>query len=190
MILLPPESIKVAVPSFTSSTHIFLPVSSTSIFLPISDSGHVSLSESSSHWSLLLVSVTDGVAFHYDSRSPLNYEEGRQATQKISTLVSRSLKFYDLCDGPPLDSVHDCGVHVCVVMRHLLVRRLLNAKYNEKVSMSMATKMVDFEAARKTIRKAIEECKIEMEQPERNKKQTERDKERRNPSYVLRRKLF
>jgi sentrin-specific protease 8 len=50
----------------------------------------------------------------------------------------------------------DCGVFVCILMRHLLIKRLLNASASEKVSMSMAGKMIDANGGRKEMLKIID----------------------------------
>jgi len=149
-----PLSLKEALPNFTKTTHIFL---------PINDARNVSVAEGGSHWSLLLVSVIDGVAFHYDSMTPSNYNEARLATDKISQLLGRPLRFMNLEDTPQQDNSSDCGVFVCIQMRHLLLRRLLSANAREKVSMSMGGKLVDAPGGRKEMLKTIEDFRKEGE---------------------------
>ena len=83
------------------------------------------------------------MAFHYDSLTPSNYNEARLATDKISTLLNRPLRFMNLEDSPQQENSSDCGVYVCIQMRHLLLKRLLSANAREKVSMSMGGKLVD-----------------------------------------------
>ncbi|TVY35530.1 NEDD8-specific protease, partial [Lachnellula subtilissima] len=136
-----------ALPDFTSTTHIFL---------PINDARNVSIAEGGSHWSLLLVSVIDGVAFHYDSLSASNYNEAMLATQKISELLGKGLRFMNLEDSPQQENGSDCGVYVCILMRHLLLKRLLSANAREKVSMSMGGKVVDASGGRKEMLRTIE----------------------------------
>lgn len=143
-----------ALPSFKHTTHIFL---------PINDAHNPSLAESGSHWSLLLVSVIDGVAFHYDSLTPANYNEANLATQKISQLLNRPLRFVNLDDAPQQENSSDCGVFVCILMRHLLIKRLLSANAREKVSMSMGGKLVDATGGRKEIGRIIETFRKEGE---------------------------
>ena len=58
-----PLTLKDALPNFTRTTHIFL---------PINDARNVSVAEGGSHWSLLLVSVIDGVAFTYEAMTAFN----------------------------------------------------------------------------------------------------------------------
>lgn len=149
-----PLTLKEALPDFSRTTHIFL---------PINDNRNVSMAEGGSHWSLLLVSVIDGVAFHYDSLTPSNYNEARLATLKISQLLGRPLRFMNLDDSPQQENSSDCGVYVCIQMRHLLLKRLLSANAREKVSMSMAGKMVDAVGGRKEMLRIIENFRKEGE---------------------------
>jgi len=149
-----PLTLKDALPDFSRTTHIFL---------PINDSRSVTESEGGSHWSLLLVSVIDGVAFHYDSLSPMNYNEAGLATQKIGQLLGRPLRFMNLDDSPQQENGSDCGIYVCIQMRHLLLKRLLSANAREKVSMSMAGKMVDAAGGRKEMLRIIEAFRKEGE---------------------------
>lgn len=141
-----------ALPNFNKTTHIFL---------PINDNRNVGLAEGGSHWSLLLVSIIDGVAFHYDSLSSANFGEARLATRKMSEILGRNLRFLNLEDSPQQENGSDCGVFVCILMRHLLVKRLLSANAREKVSMSMANKMIDANGGRREMLKIIESLRKE-----------------------------
>jgi sentrin-specific protease 8 len=147
-------SIRSALPSFSKVTHIFL---------PINDNRNVNQAEGGSHWSLLLVSTIDGVAFHYDSLGHANLQEARLATAQLSKVLNMQLRFQQLEDCPQQENGSDCGVYVCILMRHLLVKRLLNANAREKVSMSMANKVVDSYGARKEMMKIIESLRKEGE---------------------------
>jgi sentrin-specific protease 8 len=147
-------SLKDALPDFSRTTHIFL---------PINDARNVSVAEGGSHWSLLLVSVIDGVAFHYDSMNPSNHSEAQKATRQLSDLLGRGLKFLNLDDSPQQDNGSDCGVYVCILMRHLLMKKLLSANAREKVSMSMGGKLVDASGGRKEILRTIEGFRREGE---------------------------
>lgn len=149
-----PLTLKEALPDFTKTTHVFL---------PINDARSVTVAEGGSHWSLLLVSIIDGVAFHYDSLSPSNYNEAGLATAKISQLLGRPLRFMNLEDTPQQENSSDCGVYVCIQMRHLLLKRLLSANAREKVSMSMGGKLVDAAGGRKEMLKTIEGFRKEGE---------------------------
>lgn len=148
------QQVKLALPDFSKSTHIFL---------PINDNRNVSVAEGGSHWSLLLVSALDGVAFHYDSLGGANYHEANQATKRMSEILKRPLRFANLEDAPQQENGSDCGVFVCLLMRHLLVKRLLSANAREKVSMSMGGKMVDSNGGRKEMLRIIESLRKEGE---------------------------
>ncbi|KAF0322669.1 NEDD8-specific protease 2 [Colletotrichum asianum] len=148
------RQIRSALPDFSKVTHIFL---------PINDARNVAQAEGGSHWSLLLVSAIDGVAFHYDSLGGANYAEARLATQKMSEILGRPLRFHNLDDSPQQENGSDCGVFVCILMRHLLVKRLLSANAREKVSMSMANKLIDSHGGRKEMLKIIESLRKEGE---------------------------
>lgn len=121
------------------------------------------VAEGGSHWSLLVVSVIDGVAFHYDSLIPSNYNEAQHATRKISALLGKPLRYINLEDSPQQGNSSDCGVYVCIQMRHLLLKRLLSANAKEKISMSMGGKMVDAPGGRKEMLKIIEMYRKEGE---------------------------
>lgn len=148
-----PASIRSALPDMTKVTHIFLPVNDA-----------VSRTQpDGSHWSLLLVSKIDGVSFHYDSLGGANSGEGARASDRMAALLGMPLRFQNITDCPQQENGNDCGVFVCILMRHLLVKRLLNANAREKVSMSMSNKMIDASGARKEMIKIIESLRKEGE---------------------------
>ncbi|EYE93216.1 Ulp1 protease family protein [Aspergillus ruber CBS 135680] len=149
-----PLSLREALPDFTHTTHVFL---------PINDCRNVTEAEGGTHWSLLLISIVDGVAFHYDSLPPGNHWEANTATRKFSILLNRPFQFVALRDSPLQENGSDCGVFVCLNMRHLLLKRLLSANASEKVSMSLGGKKVDARAGRKEIAKIIEGFRKEGE---------------------------
>ncbi|KZF26807.1 cysteine proteinase [Xylona heveae TC161] len=131
-----PLTLKGALPDFSKASHIFL---------PINDCGDVETPEGGSHWSLLLVSIIDGVAFHYDSLNPSNRSSARIVAEKISKLVksqmqNQPLKFLDLEDTPQQENSTDCGVYVCMQMRVLLLDRLLKTNKEEKITMAISEK--------------------------------------------------
>jgi sentrin-specific protease 8 len=143
-----------ALPDFTNVSHIFL---------PINDNHSASIAEGGTHWSLLLVSIVDGVAFHYDSMPPGNQNEAHHVTQKLSKLINKPLRFINLHDSPLQDNMSDCGVFVCLNMRHLLLKRLLMVRTDSKVSMSLGGRAVDAAAGRKEMLKIIDEFRREGE---------------------------
>lgn len=149
-----PLSLKEALPDFTHTTHIFLPVN---------DCRAVDVAEGGSHWSLLLVSIIDGVAFHYDSMYPHNVNEAKMLSHHISQLLGKPLKFINIEDAPQQDNGSDCGVFVCLLMQHLLLSRLLHAHAHEKISMNMKGKHVDAHGGRKEMLRVIEDFRREGE---------------------------
>ena len=149
-----PLTLKEALPDFRRTSHIFL---------PINDCRNPSVAEGGSHWSLLLVSITDGIAFHYDSLNPANYNEAAHASKKLSQLLGKDLQFIDLADSPQQRNSSDCGVFVCVQMRHLLLKKLLMANSRQKISMTMSGKIVDAGQGRKEMMRIIEERRREGE---------------------------
>jgi len=148
------ETARTQMPDFKGVTHIFL---------PISDVKDVSRAEGGTHWSLLLVSKLDRVAFHYDSLGAINVPEARNATNRLGALLGMHLRFQNIDDCPQQENGNDCGVFVCILMRHLLVKKLLNANALEKVNMSMANKMIDANGGRKEMLKIIESLRREGE---------------------------
>lgn len=148
-----PLSLKSALPDFARTTHIFLPVN---------DCNSVTQAEGGSHWSLLLVSILDGVAFHYDSMHQHNEQEGKIVTGRLEQLLGRPIKFVNL-DSPQQNNGSDCGVFVCLLMQHLLLSKLLRAHSQDKVSMSLRGKEVDAAGGRREMLKIIEHFRKEGE---------------------------
>jgi len=145
------EDVRAALPSFAGVTHVFL---------PINDNRFVNLPEGGSHWSLLLVSVLNGLSFHYDSLGGANVNEARQASAKLQQVLGRRLVFHNMEDCPQQENMKDCGVFVCMLMRHLLVKRLLMANARQLVSMSMANKMIDSVGGREEMKHAIKKMRV------------------------------
>jgi hypothetical protein len=143
-----------ALPNFERTTHVFL---------PINDATSLTQAEGGSHWTLLLVSIVDGVAFHYDSLPPGNNEEAYRVTLKLGALLNKSLRYINLEDSPVQENSSDCGIFVCLNMRHLLLKRLLMVRSDEKVSMSMGGRRVDAREGRKEILRIIEDFRKEGE---------------------------
>ncbi|KAL9091636.1 MAG: hypothetical protein Q9165_004712 [Trypethelium subeluteriae] len=149
-----PLTLKDALPNFTRTTHIFL---------PINDARDVTIAEGGSHWSLLVVSVVDRVAFHYDSLRPTNSQEALISSEKLGILVGKELKFVDLSESPQQENGSDCGVFVCLQMQFLLLSRLLTAQATDKVNMSLGGKLIDAASGRKQMLKIIEGYRKEGE---------------------------
>ena len=119
------------------------------------------MAEGGTHWSLLLISIIDQVAFHYDSLHHSNASHAANACSKIATLLGRQLRFIELSDSPQQDNGSDCGVYVCLEMQYLLINRLLKRDSREQVSMSMRDKGLDAAKGRKEILKLIESFRKE-----------------------------
>ena len=149
-----PLSLRDALPDFSHASHVFLPVN---------DSRNVMEAEGGTHWSLLLISIVDGMAFHYDSLPPGNQWEAYTATCKFGILLNRQIRFINLHDSPIQENGSDCGVFVCLNMRYLLLKRLLMATSKEKVSMSLNGRKIDARAGRKEIAGIIEGFRREGE---------------------------
>ncbi|PYI20594.1 Ulp1 protease family protein [Aspergillus aculeatinus CBS 121060] len=149
-----PRTLREALPDFSRTTHVFL---------PINDCRNVTEAEGGTHWSLLLVSIVDGLAFHYDSLPPGNFWEAQAVTMKLGNLLNRNIRYVHLEDSPVQENGSDCGVFVCLSMRYLLLKRLLTANTNEKVSLSLGGRKVDARSGRKEIARIIEGFRKEGE---------------------------
>ena len=103
------------------------------------------------------------MAFHYDSLPPGNTDDAHHVTQKLCKLLNKPLKFINLHDSPQQENLSDCGVFVCLNMRHLLLKRLLQVRTHEKVSMSMGGRRVDAREGRKEIMRIIDDFRREGE---------------------------
>lgn len=142
-----PTTLREALPNFSRTTHIFL---------PINNCRNVEIAEGGTHWSLLVVSVVDGSSFHYDSLHPSNRNEAITASRKLGQLLGKKLNFMDLSDSPQQDNSSDCGVFVCAEMRHLLVNRLLQGNSKQIVNMNLGGKVINAAGVRREILKTIE----------------------------------
>ena len=125
------ESLDSALPSMENVTHVFLPINNNS---------DVEEAEGGSHWSLLLVSLKDNVAFHYDSMSRTNEDNAKLATQKLKKYLRSEddIRFVDIENSPQQSNSSDCGVYVCLLMRHLLAQKLLTRHLGEQVDMNVS----------------------------------------------------
>lgn len=154
-----PTTLRESLPNFSETTHIFIPVT---------DCKTPEVAESGSHWSLLLVSIIDGVAFHYDSLGGANDEDGVVVAKKLGTLLGKPLRFVSMDDCPLQENGSDCGVFVCLLMQHLLFNRLLKVDAKAKVPMSMAGKEVNASHGRREMLRIINNFRDEAQK--RNRK--------------------
>lgn len=122
-----PSTLKDALPPLQSYTHVFLPVN---------DCTDPEAAGGGSHWTLLLVSLIDNKAFHYDSLNPSNFRPAKSAVYKLEQLLQRSLTLTDLTDTPQQENESDCGMFVCMNMDYLL-NRLLSTEQAGNVDMDL-----------------------------------------------------
>ena len=148
------KAIADALPNFSRTTHIFL---------PINNNKNVAEAEGGTHWSLLLVSVIDGVAFHYDSVGYDNEVEALNTTRKLSSLLDKHLRFTQMRDTPQQQNSIDCGVFVCSFIEKLLLKKLLVADAGEKVRMSLSGESINARKVRKRMVEVIEDFRKEGE---------------------------
>lgn len=114
------------------ATHLFIPINDETKGTDDDQQG-----ELGKHWSLLVVSIIDRVAFHYDSVRSHNEPNARLATDGLNTILKKGkLTFVSMANSPQQTNSSDCGVAVCVIMKHLLLKRLLRADASRKISMS------------------------------------------------------
>ena len=137
-----PLSLKSALPQFESEKF-------THIFLPINNNHDPTIAEGGDHWSLLVISVVDSLAFHYDSLHQTNQREALVTTEKMSTILNKRIQFIDVIDTPQQNNVSDCGVHVCITMEYLLLHRLLTAMEFTAVDMGLKGMSWDCDNVRK-----------------------------------------
>lgn len=94
---------------------------------------------------------------------PHNREEARATNQTLELVLGKELKLVDMNDAPQQDNGSDCGVYVCLIMRHLLVERLLKVDARNKITMTMRAEDVNSQAGRKEMIRLIEEMRREGE---------------------------
>ncbi|TVY85456.1 NEDD8-specific protease [Lachnellula suecica] len=136
-------------PNLSRTTHIFIP-------LPNSHSGN--MAHRDSHWSLLLVSVIDSKAFHYDSWIPRNEKNAHLVLRGLEGILGKTIRYVGLGPkhSPQLEYSSDSGIYVCIAMHHLLINRLLDTKCTQEVSMSMGGSAIDAWGAREDLLAIIE----------------------------------
>lgn len=112
-----------------------------------------------SHWSLLLVSLVDGLAFHYDSLNSSNDATARKIAARMGVFTEKPLNYVDIKDTPQQYNGSDCGVHVCMTMQHLLIDKLLRAHVGMQVSMNVLEQDIDPSRARRQMMDTINACR-------------------------------
>lgn len=124
----------------------------THMFLPINPSGG-ECAEQGTHWSLLVISLVDGVAFHYNSLADHPHVADKIVHQ-LSILIQKPLRFLDMDMVPQQTNSRDCGVFVCMFMEELLVNRLLVIDGTQKITMSLQGNKMNAKKGRKRLREA------------------------------------
>lgn len=127
----------------------------THILLPLNPSGG-DIAEEGSHWSLLVVSLADGVAFHYNSLHG-QPEIAGPITKVLAQLVNKPLRWIEIENVPQQSNSSDCGVFVCMFMEELLEHRLLAVDATHKVSMSLHGFKMNASYCRKRIKRTVED---------------------------------
>jgi sentrin-specific protease 8 len=107
------------------------------------------------HWSLLLVSVKDGMACHYDPQVPMNRSASERVTCKISAILGKQFTYYNVPDVPQQNSPKDSGMLATFYMQYLIAK-LQATHVSEKTNASILTKAVDVKLERKNFLKIIE----------------------------------
>ncbi|KAK3903117.1 hypothetical protein C8A05DRAFT_43599 [Staphylotrichum tortipilum] len=141
-----------ALPDFRNATHIFL---------PISDSSYHGNADSGYHWSLIIVSIVDRLALHYGSLGSSNGRTARRAVGQLGLVLNVTFDFHQVEDMPQQENSKDCGVFVCMLMHHLIFKRLLKTGPTEIVSMSMSGKMIDIRGGRKEMLRVVKALRKE-----------------------------
>jgi sentrin-specific protease 8 len=107
------------------------------------------------HWSLLLVSVKDGMACHYDPQVPMNRSASERVTCKLSSILDKQFTYYSVPDVPQQNSPKDSGMLVTFYMQYLIAK-LQATHISEKTDASILAKAVDVKVERKNLMKIIE----------------------------------
>lgn len=150
-----PPSLTLLDPTFLRQGALPQIFNSTHLFLPINDSRE-DRGGSGTHWSLLVVGLSDRIAFHYDSLDSANFSEAQIVHSKLEQLLGYTLKLANLRDTPQQDNGSDCGVHVCWAMRQLLVTRLLVIERQKEAEMSLGGCRVDASKMRREMYRVCE----------------------------------
>jgi sentrin-specific protease 8 len=135
----------------------------THIFLPVNDALNPLLAESGSHWSLLVVSLVDGVAFHYDSLGNDNRQAAQDVAWNLSKLLGMNLSFTHMQHVPQQENGKDCGVFVCMFMETLLMSRLMKVDAGRKITMSLRDEPMNAKKTRRKLLDTIDACRKEGE---------------------------
>ncbi|EEB05750.1 NEDD8 protease Nep2 [Schizosaccharomyces japonicus yFS275] len=122
------------------------------LFLPINDTSESGI-EGGSHWSLLVVSVEQGVGYYYDSMTNGNANDCNLVVRNLSILLNKRFTIKQM-KVPQQVNDCDCGLHVCENTR-ILLYRLLQKPYVSKVDMNLEGTQVDTVKLRKDLMRLI-----------------------------------
>ncbi|KAI5294602.1 60S ribosomal protein L12 [Ascosphaera acerosa] len=139
------NSLRDVLPDLAHTTHIFATVN---------DNDNVSDGEGGAHWSLLVVSINDGRAYHYSSWGSSNEQEAEALTLKLAKLLRTRLTCVQVPRCPQQGNHCDCGIYVCMFMEQLL-RRITSADTNHVVSMELDHDAFDADIGRERLRRTV-----------------------------------
>jgi Ulp1 family protease len=100
----------------------------TWVFIPLNDSD--SFSHTSSHWSLLLLHVSSGKLYHFDSSGRHNQRAAESTCAKIYKLLGRVREhpnipiMHLILNTPKQNNGNDCGVYVVLQLEAIVFRIL------------------------------------------------------------------
>jgi sentrin-specific protease 8 len=99
------------------------------LFLPVNDNDDVEAVGAGSHWSLVVISMLEKIAFVYDSMERANEQEAKDVITKVEKYLSDGTKFQiRIMKTPQQLNGSDCGVIVSQITA-FLTSRLLGFKY-------------------------------------------------------------
>lgn len=122
-----PKDLRTVLPSFKSTEFIFL---------PINDNPDVTAIEGGCHWSLLIVSLIDKKALHYDTLNGANNYAARKTSTNLEMLLDTKLDYYPV-HTPQQSNMADCGILVCEITS-ILVKRLINASKDGRIELGLS----------------------------------------------------
>ena len=136
-----PISLRSALPDLNNKTHVFLPVTDFKFANTIK--------WQYTHWSLLVISCIDGLAYHYNPlgwiHDPVSTNEhrARLMTERMQQLLGTQLRFVDMDVKKCLLDRHDGdhGVFMCSLMEYLAEQvRLSRARAQDKINLEVRGK--------------------------------------------------
>ncbi|KZZ88703.1 Ulp1 protease familyt [Ascosphaera apis ARSEF 7405] len=146
------DSLRGVLPDLSGVSHIFI---------VINDNENANQVEGGSHWSLLLVSVSDKRTFHYDSLACANEFEAEALTKKIGRLVGKEMKCVQVRSSPQQSNQSDCGIYVCMIMEYLLKHRICTVGRDQTVSMELDGVKFKASEARQSLFETIQSSETE-----------------------------